>query len=109
MTDSVDISYWLCGYYPKLLSPDYESTIRDMFDKLHDIPVFALSARRDSVPPEWQVDGIPPTAVDALLGRPEGEISPEYRQALENKRDLYAYHQVLLHDLNAADVRLQPQ
>ncbi|KAL1847635.1 hypothetical protein Daus18300_013895 [Diaporthe australafricana] len=88
LTDSVDISHWLCGHYPKLLPLEHESTIRDMFTKLHDIPIFSLSARRDSVPPEWQADGIPPTAVDALLARPEPEISSEYRRALENKREL---------------------
>lgn len=89
LTDSVDISYWLCGHYPKLLPPDHESTIRDMFRKLHDIPIFTLSARRDSMPPEWLANGIPPTAVDALLARPDSEISPQYRQALEKKRELY--------------------
>lgn len=90
LTDSVDISYWLCGQYPKLLPPDHEPTIRDMFRKLHDIPIFTLSARRDSMPPEWQANGIPPTAVDALLAKPDSEISPEYRKALEGKRELYA-------------------
>lgn len=89
LTDSVDISYWLCDHYPKLIPTDHESTIRDMFHKLHDIRIFALSARRDSIPPEWQENGIPPTAIDALLARPDSEISPEYRQALENKRKLY--------------------
>ncbi|KAL2283260.1 hypothetical protein FJTKL_10136 [Diaporthe vaccinii] len=89
LTDSVDISYWLCGHYPKLLPPDHESTIRDMFRKLHDIPIFTLSARRDSMPPEWLANGIPPTAVDALLARPDSEISPAYRRALENKREFH--------------------
>lgn len=62
-----------------------------MFTKLHDIQIFTLVARRDSVPPEWQANGIPPTAIDALLAKPDSEISPEYRRALENKRELYAY------------------
>lgn len=96
LTDSVDISYWLCGHYSNLLPPSHESTIRDMFTKLHDIRFFALSARRDSMPPEWQTNGIPPTAIDALLAKPDSEISPEYRRALETKRELYACHHPLV-------------
>lgn len=95
LTDSVDISYWLCGHYPNLLPPDHESTIKYMFTKLHDLPIFALSARRESMPPEWQTNGIPPTAIDALLAKPD--ISPEYRRALEHKRELYARHESLPH------------
>lgn len=99
LTDSVDISFWLCGHYPKLLPPEHESTIRDLFSKLHDINIFTLSARRDAMPSEWPASGIPPTAIDALLAKPDSEISPEYRRALENKRELYARHRSLLHEL----------
>lgn len=108
LTDSVDISYWLCGHYPKLLPASHESTIRDMFTKLHDIRIFALASRRDSMPTEWQTNGIPPTAIDALLAKPDSEISPEYRRALEIKRDLYAYHQPLVRSRPTADVNAQP-
>ena len=90
LTDSVDISYWLCAQYPKLIPPEHQPIISNMFTKLHDIHIFALSARRESMSPEWQASGIPPTAVDALLAKPDPEISPAYRRALEGKRELYA-------------------
>lgn len=89
LTDSVDISYWLCEHYPNLLPTDRESTIRDLFAKLHDIEIYSLSARPESVLPEWRTSGVPPTAVDALLAKPDSEVSPEYRKALEKKRELY--------------------
>ncbi|POS70335.1 hypothetical protein DHEL01_v211268 [Diaporthe helianthi] len=87
LTDSVDISYWLCGHYPKLLPPGIEPTIRDLFTKLHDIHIYSLCVRPESVPPEWRTSGIPPTTVDALLGKPDSEVSPAYRRALEKKRE----------------------
>lgn len=107
LTDSVDISYWLCCYYPNLLPPKHESTIRDLSSKLHDINIFTLSARRGSMPTEWPASGIPPTAIDALLAKPDSEISPEYRRALEDKRELYAFHGSLYHQMhmtNAGDL-----
>lgn len=98
LTDSVDISYWLSGYYPKLLPRDLEPTIRDLFTKLHDIDIYCLCVRLDSVPPEWQRSGVPPISVDALLAKPDSEISPEYRRALEKKRELCAFHRSSLWD-----------
>ncbi|KAG8158127.1 hypothetical protein KVR01_011888 [Diaporthe batatas] len=89
LTDSVDISYWLSGHYPKLLPPDLEPTIRDLFTKLHDIDIYCLCVRPESVPPEWRTSGVPPVSVDALLAKPDSEISPEYRKALLKKREFH--------------------
>jgi len=105
LADSVDISYWLCGHYPTLLPPDREAIIRELFTKLHDIEIYSLSARPESVLPEWQTSGVPPTAVDALLAKPDSEISPEYRKALEKKRELYAFRD-LLYGVLVADFRI---
>lgn len=105
LTDSVDISYWLCGHYPNLLPPDLEPTIKDLFTKLHDIEIYSLSARPESVLPEWQTSGVPPTSVDALLAKPDSEISPKYRKALEKKRELYAFR-ALFYGVHVADFRI---
>ena len=83
LTDSLDISYWLCSFYPGLLPREYEVTIRTLLSKLHDIQALSLSVTDK----EDRSEVVPCPAVDALLAK--ADISFHYRQALEYKRDLY--------------------
>ena len=80
LADSRDISYWLCTHYPGLLPAAHESAIREMLARQHAVNAYALS-----VPVEDRVEVMPTPAIDALLAR--DDISPEYRRALETKRD----------------------
>ena len=84
LTDSLDISYWLCIYYPHLLPAVHESTIRSMLSQLHDIQALSLTIRK-----EYWADGVPAPSVDALLSKTD--ISTAYRHALEFKRNLWVY------------------
>jgi hypothetical protein len=81
LADSLDISYWACGLYPKLLPKQYEATIKEFLSNLHNIQALSLS-----VPPEDCGEKFPCPAVDAVLAKED--IRPQYRQALERKRDL---------------------
>lgn len=93
LTDSLDISYHICKYYPHLLPPSLESVIRSTLSQLHQIHALPLS-----VPQEEYGNKIPCEAVDELLGKTDTRL--EYRQALEFKKKLgvtprYSYQYLL--------------
>ncbi|KAK6852144.1 thioredoxin-like protein [Apiospora arundinis] len=80
ITDSLDISYWLCGMFPQLLPRQHEATIRRLLRDLHAIEGISVSIRRRDGPEEDLID----PCVDDMLAR--NDLSPEYRQALEAKK-----------------------
>lgn len=82
ITDSLDISYWLCDMLPQFLPPQYEATIRRLLRDLHAIEGISVTIRRREGPEEDLID----PCVDNMLAR--DDISPEYRQALESKKIL---------------------
>ena len=83
LTESLDISYWLCSFSPGLLPGEYEVTIRTLLSKLGDPQAESLSVTNK----EDRSEGLPCPTVDALLAKED--IGFHYRQALEYKRDLY--------------------
>lgn len=82
ITDSLDISYWLCNLLPHLLPLEHEPTIRRLLRDLHAIEGISVTIRRRDGPEEDLID----PCVDDALAR--DDISPEYRQALEAKKIL---------------------
>ncbi|KAK7960708.1 hypothetical protein PG996_011350 [Apiospora saccharicola] len=80
ITDSLDISYWLCDMFPHLLPQQHEATIRRLLRDLHAIEGISITIRRREGPEEDLID----PCVDKALAR--DDISPEYRQALEAKK-----------------------
>ncbi|KAE8381938.1 hypothetical protein BDV26DRAFT_288914 [Aspergillus bertholletiae] len=69
LTDSLSISYWVCEQQPSLIPETHRTTIQRLLSQLHRI----------------QTDNNPNPVVDDLLAR--NDISPQYRRALEYKRD----------------------
>ncbi|KAK8015848.1 Thioredoxin-like protein [Apiospora marii] len=80
ITDSLDISYWLCDMFPQLLPSQHEATIRRLLRDLHAIEGISVTIRRREGPEEDLID----PCVDNALAR--DDISLEYRQALEAKK-----------------------
>ncbi|KAK8091714.1 hypothetical protein PG997_002075 [Apiospora hydei] len=80
ITDSLDISFWLCDMFPQLLPPQHEATIRRLLRDLHAIEGISITIRRREGPEEDLID----PCVDNMLAR--DDIGPEYRQALEVKK-----------------------
>lgn len=80
--DSLEISYWLCTIYPKLLPQSHEVKIRTWLSELHAIEGLSLSAARPEQPKEDIVDD----ACDELLA--DTDSSDEYRRALEYKKEV---------------------
>lgn len=78
MPESLDISYWLCSHYPRLLPQANEPKIRQLLRDLHAIQGQCLSISKGK-----RMDRIPCDA-DELLQRQD--ISPDYRRALEYKQ-----------------------
>ncbi|OAQ63291.2 hypothetical protein VFPPC_09157 [Pochonia chlamydosporia 170] len=85
LTDSLDISYHICQYYPHLLPSPHERLIRRTLTQLHDIQALPLS-----VSAEDRGHTIPCEAVDELLSK--SDISSEYRAALEFKKEFHQEH-----------------
>ncbi|CEJ88839.1 hypothetical protein VHEMI04866 [[Torrubiella] hemipterigena] len=82
LTDSLEISYWICERYPKMLPSSFEKQIREALKELHRIKAICLS-----VPKEDHGERIPCPAVDDLLAK--NDISNEYRAALTFKREFH--------------------
>ncbi|KAK8022572.1 hypothetical protein PG993_013339 [Apiospora rasikravindrae] len=80
ITDSLDISFWLCNLFPQLLPSQHEATIRRLLHDLHAIEGISITIRRREGPEEDLID----PCVDNVLAR--DDIGPEYRQALEAKK-----------------------
>ncbi|KAK8076268.1 hypothetical protein PG994_003540 [Apiospora phragmitis] len=80
ITDSLDISYWLCGMFPQLLPPQHEATIRRLLRDLHAIEGISITIRRREGPEEDLID----PCVENMLAR--DDIGPEHRQALKAKK-----------------------
>lgn len=81
LTDSLDISYHMCKYYPHLLPLSHESVIRSTLSQLHQIHALPLSVPREECGNKIRCE-----AVDELLGKTDTSL--EYRQALEFKRKM---------------------
>ncbi|KAF7587652.1 hypothetical protein BBP40_006908 [Aspergillus hancockii] len=73
LTDSLSISYWICEQHPSLIPERHRTTIQRLLSQLHRI----------------QVEN-PNPAVDDILAR--DDITPEYRRALEYKRNCERKH-----------------
>lgn len=78
LTDSVDITYYLCEHYPSLSPQAHRDTIKRLISELHDIQYLSLSF----TPQQNRAKGIT-DAVEKLLERTD--ISDEYRKALKFK------------------------
>ncbi|OAQ98095.1 hypothetical protein LLEC1_00802 [Akanthomyces lecanii] len=81
MPESLDISYWLCSHYPRLLPEAKESKIRQLLRDLH-----AIQGQCLSIPKGRRMDKIPCDADEPLQ---RDDLSPEYRRALEYKQKLH--------------------
>lgn len=85
LTDSLPISWWVAERCPKLLGGRHEPEVRRLVADIHGFHAFALSVtdqEREEISSS-SVDHFSTAADEAL----EREISPEYRKALEFKRD----------------------
>lgn len=80
--DSLNISYWFCSVYPRLLPQTQEAKIKNYLSQLHSIEAISLSAARPEQPQEDNL----PTACDEMLANTG--ISDEYRLALEHKKEV---------------------
>jgi glutathione S-transferase len=78
MPESVDISYYICKWYPSLLPVQHEQVIRDLITELHGINYRLLTFGIVTKYPKTNV-----TFIKDTLARPD--ISDRYRKALEFK------------------------
>ncbi|KAF2995482.1 hypothetical protein E8E14_003867 [Neopestalotiopsis sp. 37M] len=78
MPESVDISFYLCDWYPRLLPREHEAVIRSLIKELHEINYGVLTFGTASKHPTKLVD-----KVEELLQQPA--LSDAYRSALERK------------------------
>lgn len=78
MPESVDISWYLCDWYPNLLPKEHEKVIRELIDELHLISFRLLTFGVKTRYPDAGVDYI-----KGLLQRTD--ISDVYRKTLEYK------------------------
>ncbi|KAH8649043.1 hypothetical protein BX600DRAFT_474402 [Xylariales sp. PMI_506] len=81
LTDSLDISYWFCEVYPRLLPEERKTQIQGYLSRIHAIEGLSLSAAKPD-DPEEDIEENP--AISEILARTD--ISDEYRKALEHKR-----------------------
>ncbi|KAK9419691.1 hypothetical protein SUNI508_07177 [Seiridium unicorne] len=86
IADSLDISYWICQIYPKLLPEKHQSKIQSLLSQLHSIEALSLSAAR----PEHEKEDVVNPACDNALARTD--ISEPYRRALEYKKEVDRGH-----------------
>lgn len=82
LADSLDISYWLCQIYPSLLPENHKPKIQSLLSELHLIEGLSVSAAR----PEQSEEDLEDPACDEILK--QKDISVEYRQALEHKKEV---------------------
>lgn len=75
MPESVDISWFLCDWYPSLLPSEHETKIRQLVTELHEINYPILTFGTESKYPQKIRQ-----KVEDLLSQPS--ISNEYRNAL---------------------------
>lgn len=80
LTDSLDISYWFCSVYPRLLPAQHESFIQRILREIHSIEGLSLSAARPKQPQEDVVN----PACDTILVK--HDINEQYREALQYKK-----------------------
>ena len=81
MPQSLDISYYLCDWYPRLLPKEHEVVIRQLLKELHEINFGVLTFGVGSKHPGKLL-----ARVKELLGQ-EG-IPEQYQKALERKANL---------------------
>ncbi|KAI0168079.1 hypothetical protein BJ166DRAFT_521413 [Pestalotiopsis sp. NC0098] len=89
MPESVDISYYICAWYPRLLPREHEAVIRSLVHELHEINYGVLTFGLGSQHPTRLA-----AKVEELLCQPE--ISDAYRHALEHKAHILHGRQKLL-------------
>lgn len=75
--DSVEITKYLASFYPSLVPASHEREIKDLLAKLHEISFFSLTFAGH---PEGQKNN--KAYLEELLS---GQISEDYRKALENR------------------------
>lgn len=84
MPESVDISYYICAWYPRLLPREHEAVIRSLVHELHEINYNVLTFGPGSQHPTRLA-----AKVEELLCQPE--ISDAYRHALEHKAHMSVF------------------
>lgn len=75
---TVDITWYICGWYPSLLPPEHETTIRASIRELHEISFPVLTFGGD----DTHAFDLNEKVLEILRGR---EVSEEYKKALEYK------------------------
>lgn len=80
LTDSLDITYFLCDLYPNLAPEQHEEVIRDLLKQLHEIQYLSLSF----TPAQNRAGGIT-TAIEELQAQ-QG-LSESYSKALKYKAE----------------------
>ncbi|ETS80556.1 hypothetical protein PFICI_08085 [Pestalotiopsis fici W106-1] len=83
LTDSLDISYWLCNHFPGLLPEAHKPVIQQFLTQLHGFEGLSLSVPSKAD----RQEGVPNPSLDALLAR--SDITPEYKRALEYKKKFH--------------------
>ncbi|KIX94961.1 uncharacterized protein Z520_09271 [Fonsecaea multimorphosa CBS 102226] len=78
ITDSLDITFWLCERHPGLRPPEYAGDINRLLRDLHAINFFSLSMRRNPQRAEMQE-----AKILAQMNKPD--ISARHKKALEYK------------------------
>ncbi|KAI9904054.1 hypothetical protein N3K66_000583 [Trichothecium roseum] len=97
LTDSRDISTWLCDKQPELLPEEHKENIVRLVDMLYDFHAMALM-----ISPDDRKDGIPNQAA-ALLENPD--LTEPHRRALEIKSIYHdTFHSHTLDSDNIAEV-----
>ncbi|KIX95926.1 uncharacterized protein Z520_08181 [Fonsecaea multimorphosa CBS 102226] len=80
LTDSTDITQYLCDRYPSLVPPAHKQTIESLLEELHEISYVTISFK----PEDRRVEGVM-EAVQEIMARPD--TSPRYREMLQRKFD----------------------
>ncbi|KAL7818758.1 hypothetical protein V8C44DRAFT_318992 [Trichoderma aethiopicum] len=88
LTDSRDISEWLCEMQPELVPDSHQTTIQSIMDKLYSFHAMALTVGR-----EEKKHGIPNRAAELLENK---DLTEHHRRALEMKS--------VFHDLCYSDM-----
>ncbi|KAK6197291.1 hypothetical protein LQW54_010753 [Pestalotiopsis sp. IQ-011] len=83
LTDSLDISFWLCDHFPILLPDAHELAIRELLSRLHKFKGLSLSVTSKTD----RHAGVPLPELYATLAR--SDISQEYRSALKYKKQFH--------------------
>ena len=78
LTDSLDITYLLCGLYPSLAPDEFKDQIKQILRELHQIQYLSVSFS----PSQNRAPSIT-AAIEERLARPN--ISSSYKHALEYK------------------------